>query len=147
MTEGKPLAFNVSGDVLFCSFTLWSALLGPKPALPMDWESDGCSGGAPDTFGRFKLWPACVIHDYHYRYTTGLPNGWQGRKQADDALYWNLHTLVKLQGGGKLRAHRIAWAYWGRVRMWGQDSWQHWDHDDKPRGFWARLREVYRTGK
>jgi hypothetical protein len=145
----SALEFRVSGDTRQCSFTLWSALKGPKPALPMDWESDGCSGGSPDTWrtwrGRsFKLWPACVIHDYHYRYgleVLGL-SGAAARKYADDTLRENITTLVKLQGGGRFRARRIAWAYWGRVRIWGANSFQHFDNG-KPLGFWARVREAY----
>lgn len=149
-----PSLFRVSGKELECSFTLWSALEGPKPALPMDWESDGCSGGSPDVWRTwrglriFKLWPACVIHDYHYRepvlqHTAAeLVRAVAGRKYADNTLYRNLYALVRMQGGGKFIARRIAWLYWGRVRIWGADSWQHWD-DGKPLGFWARVREVY----
>ena len=155
--RAEPLRFRVSGHELECSFTLWSALKGPKPALPMDWESDGCSGGSPDawrTWPRrryFKLWPACVIHDYHYRYPKPghawdaeplLLAGAAGRKYADDTLRQNIITLIRMQGGGRIQARRIAWLYWGRVRIWGVDSWQHWDHG-KPLGFWARVREVY----
>ncbi len=148
-TTGRgPPVFRVSGRELFCSLSLWSALRGPKPALPMDWESDGCSGGSPDawrTWPRrryFKLWPACVIHDYHYRQLVIYLVGAAARKYADDTIRENIKRLVRLQGGTASQARRIAWLYWGRVRIWGVDSWQHWG-DDKPLGFWARVREAY----
>lgn len=143
----EPPRFRVSGRELLCSSYLWNALKGPKPALPMDWESDGCSGGSPDTWrtwrGRsFKLWPACVIHDHHYRHGVPGLSGAAARKYADDTLRHNITVLVRRQGGGRFTAQRIAWLYWGRVRIWGVSSWQHWDHG-RPLGFWARVKEAY----
>lgn len=148
----RILQFNVGGQVLCASSTMWDALQGPKPDLPMAWESDGCSGGAPDTWrtlgGKvFKLWLACVIHDYQYRYRFYDSGRWLtgagGRKLADDTLRANIIALVKLQGGRSFTAHRIAWLYWGRVRIWGVDSWQHWGEGQRPKGFLARVREAY----
>lgn len=155
----EVLGFKVSGREVFCSARLWEPLQGPKPELPMDWESDGCSGGAPDVyrtlFGRaYKLWPACIIHDDHYRHRDAASalsilageaphiRGAKARKLADDTLRANIVTLVKLQGGSAFTAHRIAWLYWGRVRIWGATSWGHWN-GNRPLGFLSRVREAY----
>ncbi len=143
---GGPLAFRVSGRILYCSRRMWNAMEGPRPAVDL-FESDGCSGGAPDTYrtwtGKaYKLWPACFVHDYHYRYPV-LASGAPGRKRADDSLRVNIKRLVRMQGGSKWTAKRVAWLYWGRVRVWGVDSYQHWDKDDKPLKFGARVREAW----
>jgi hypothetical protein len=146
---GKALPFEVSGRILYCSRALWDAMEGPKPQ-PLQFESDGCSGGAPDVYrtwlGKaYKLWPACFIHDYHYRYPV-LASGAPGRKVADDTLRTNIKRMVRHQGGSKWTAKRIAWLYWGRVRVWGVDSYQNWDADDKPLKFTARVREAWTRG-
>jgi hypothetical protein len=146
---GKALPFRVSGRVLYCSTNLWASLDGPKPAHGL-FESDGCSGGAPDVYrtwnGKaYKLWPACFIHDYHYRYPV-LDSGAPGRKRADDILRANIRRLVWLQGGSKWTAKRVAWLYWGRVRVWGVSSYQHWDEGDEPLGFLKRVREAWTRG-
>lgn len=146
---GDPLPFHVSGRVLYCSTRLWNRLQGLKPITTL-FESDGCSGGAPDTYrtwlGKaYKLWPACFIHDYHYRYLV-LPSGAPGRKRADDTLRVNIRALVKLQGGSRWTARRIAWLYWGRVRVWGASSWRHWAEGDEPLSFSARMREAWTRG-
>jgi hypothetical protein len=144
----KPLQFCVSGRVLFCSRKLWAAMEGPIPQ-PDLFESDGCSN-SPDVYRtwsgkRYKLWPACFVHDYHYRYLTALGTGALGRKRADYYLHQNIRTLVALQGGGKWDQRRISWLYWGRVRVWGATSWQSWIEGEKPLSVMARLKEAWWT--
>lgn len=140
------IAFDVSGEMLEVSSDLWLMLQGPKP--PAGYSCDGCSH-SPDRYisaiGRriYKLWPACVIHDYHYREATVLTRDAAGRAEADRVLYENLLTCVRYYGGSNFDARRIAWLYWGRVRMWGASSFQHWAQGAKPVGWWRRLREVW----
>ncbi len=148
--------FKVSGKALQVADYFWKQLRGPKP--PDGFECDGCTF-SPDRLvsisGRtYKLWPACVIHDHHYR-TEALRHGSvveaggrvtgtaRGRKYADDTFYWNLRKLVAAQGGGKFEQARLAWLYWGRVRVWGARHFQHWDEGAKPLSRWARLKEVW----
>lgn len=149
------LTFKVSGHELECSSRFWFALAGPLPELPTDWESDGCSGGAPDAWrtwrGRhYKLWPACFIHDYHYRYGAEehpdvFPSGAIGRLKADAFLRENLRRMIRFQGGGWIDQKRISWLYWGRVRIWGCTSWQGWN-GNLPSSKWARFKDVYGIG-
>lgn len=144
---GRAVPFRVSGRTMWCSRTMWERLEGPKPDDTLMFESDGCSGGAPDVYRtwtgrRYKLWPACFIHDYHYRYPV-LGDDAEARKLGDDVLRENIRRLVRLQGGGKWTAKRIAWLYWGRVRIWGASSWSHWGEGEEPLSFGARMREVW----
>ncbi len=147
MREGT-LSFRVSGRRLQCSRRLWAPLDGPKPH-PELFESDGCSN-SPDVYrtwrGKaYKLWPACFIHDYHYRYPV-LGTDAQARKLGDDTLRSNIYTLVRLQGGTKWEARRISWLYWGRVRVWGASSWRHWGEGEEPLSFSKRVREAWTRG-
>lgn len=137
--------FKVSGKELFVSARLWSELEGPLP--PAGFECDGCSH-SPDVyypFGgtkTFKLWPACVVHDYHYRAADVLePRDADARAKADAILYRNLMRCIEHSGGSPFAQHRLAWLYWGRVRMWGAGAWQH--GVGKPKSWWKRLREVW----
>jgi hypothetical protein len=115
-----PVEFVVAGERVQCSAFLWDALEGPKPMPAGFTESDGCSK-SPDywvTIGgkRFKLWPACLIHDWHYR--SGVLGGtWASRSRADQILRHNIRQLVILQGGSQTQAMRIAWTYWAGVRL------------------------------
>ena len=111
----RNLVFDVSGDSRAVPRKWWHQLAGPLPDPP--YPCDGCSW-SPDVWAGFAVWPACVIHDYHYA-TGVLGTTWQGRRKADLALRRNIATLVRLQGGGRLRARSLAWLYWGRVRLWG----------------------------
>lgn len=144
--------FYVAGQERVVGDRLWSRMRGPLPAE--DFACDGCSF-SPDRLGGLKLWPACVVHDYHYRTaelrldglytseTAPVPGTAAGRRYADWALYWNLYELVLAQGRGKAKAHAIASLYWGRVRVWGAKAFQHWDEGREPLSWWARIREVW----
>lgn len=139
------MRLHVSGKELFVSARIWSRLEGPRPSL--DFECDGCSH-SPDVYTtatgrRFKLWPACVIHDYHYRTADVLTRDAAGRREADRIFRENLARCIALQGGSKLAQRRLSWLYWGRVRIWGASAFQHWAEGAEPEGWLARVREVW----
>lgn len=136
----------VSGKSLYVSAKLWLSLTGPRP--PRRFECDGCSW-SPDVYfplgssKTFKLWPACVIHDYHYRTESIFTRDAAGRAKADRILYENLKKCVAFSGGGRVAQHRLAWLYWGRVRIWGASAFQHWREGEEPEGWLKRVREVW----
>ena len=43
---------------------LWYKIEQDPPKKPF--KSDGCSGGWPDTWNEYNLYPACFIHDLKY---------------------------------------------------------------------------------
>jgi hypothetical protein len=143
-STAPPIAFTVKGRPLQCSESLWSALEGPKPDPEVFIKSDGCSK-SPDTWrtigGKvFKLWPACIIHDSHYR--NGVLGGtWASRQLADAILRRNIRQLVLLQNGTQTQALRIAWTYWAGVRLGGRFAFC-FAEGEKPLSFFSRLREV-----
>jgi hypothetical protein len=88
------------------------------------------------------LWPACVIHDYHYR--TGILGGvWRSRQMADSIFRHNLVTIIRLQGGNAITAQSLAWLYWGRVRVWGKWSYRHWDDPKAALPWYQRVLEAW----
>lgn len=136
------LRFIVSGEELRVSRDLWTPLEGPKP--PEGFPCDGCSN-SPDTLPTgAKLWPACVVHDYHYR-TEGVlePRKWAARRESDWILRRNLNRLLRAQGVGRWRAGKVAWGYWFAVRRFGASSWQHWPEGEEPLSYWQRVRETW----
>ena len=141
-------AFKVGGKRIAITSDLWFSLLGPRPNH--DFECDGCSN-SPDSYhtitGRvFKLWPACVIHDYHYRTKGGLislTRDAAGRREADRIFRENLRLCIAHSGGSKFDQRRLSWLYWGRVRVWGAKAFQHWVEGAEPLGWFKRMREVW----
>ena len=154
--ELEPVRFIVSDRPLLVSQWLWRQLEGPKPRD--GFACDGCSW-SPDAYvtltGKvYKLWPACVVHDYGYRTHKlrmaallgtgpGIAGTAAGRKECDGRFRRNLRMLIKLQGGSGFDQKRLAWLYWGRVRIWGAKAFQHWGEGAEPLSFWARVREVW----
>jgi hypothetical protein len=133
------LTFMVAGERRSVSRRLWDLMQGPKP--PVDFGCDGCSW-SPDWWRGYKLWPACVLHDYHYR--TGVLGGSaEGRASADAYFRMNVKALLLKQGMGAWRAAAVSRLYWGRVRVWGAGSYRHWERGEEPRSRWARLREAW----
>jgi hypothetical protein len=129
----------VSGEVLEVSQRLWSALQGPKP--PAGFECNGCTF-SPDTLpGGLKVWPACVIHDYHYSQARPLGGTWASRRRADAIFYGNVYRGARIQGRSLWRASRTAGAYWRGVRAGGAARFP-FEEGEKPLGWWSRLREV-----
>lgn len=133
------LTFKVAGAPRRVLAWFWLRLWGPRP--PEGYECDGCSL-SPDYFGRWKLWPACVIHDYHYREGV-LGGNWHGRRTADRILRVNLERLVLDQGGARWLARLVGAAYYGRVRVWGKKSYRHWEDGEEPLSWLDRVREVW----
>lgn len=136
---------RVSGKRLYVSPILWASLSGPRP--PSGFECDGCSH-SPDSYhtitGRvFKLWPACVIHDYHYRTAGVLTRDAAGRREADRIFFENLRLCIAHCGGNAFDQRRLSWLYWGRVRVWGAKAFQHWAKGAEPLGWFKRMREVW----
>jgi hypothetical protein len=84
-----------------------------------------------------------VIHDFHYRTASALTRDAAGRREADRIFRENLRKCIAYSGGSKFDQRRLAWLYWGRVRMWGASSFQHWITGAKPIGWLKRLREVW----
>ena len=139
------MKIRVSGEDRGVSVALWIRLRGPKP--PYTFECDGCSN-SPESYrtwrGRvYKIWPACVIHDFHYRTEGALTRDAAGRKRADRIFRENVEQCVAHCGGSRIDQRRLAWLYWGRVRMWGATSFRHWAKGAKPTGWFRRLREVW----
>jgi hypothetical protein len=135
------ICFRVSGRTLQFDRKLWDLLEGPKPEE--GWECNGCSFSpdfwySPWTKQKYALVMACIIHDWHYSKTKPLGPGWRARMQADAILRRNLRIIVVYQGGTMGESERIAWLYWGRVRLWGRPAWR-----DAP-SFFAVLWEVWR---
>ncbi len=122
----------------------WDQLQGPKP--PEGYSCDGCSW-SPDWLRAtgYMLWPACVIHDFHYREARvarilGASASWPTRAEADARLAANLNVLLRLQGGTVL-ARIMPRLFWGRVRVWGASAWQ---GEDAERWWPARVWEAWR---
>ncbi len=140
MADG--VLFIVSGRPLRVSLHLWKAMQG-DPLPRGGYACDGCSN-SPDALGHLKLWPACVIHDHDYREKQkDQARNWHSRWRSDKRLRTNMTTLVRMQGGSKGHARRLAWLYWGRVRIWGGSSYQHWDEGEAPLGRWQLFREAW----
>lgn len=132
--------FVVSDEELQVSDRLWRQLEGPKPAA--GYASNGCTN-SPDRYHTitgvtYKLWPACVIHDYHYE----SGGNWKARQRADAVFRRNMVKQLALQGAGRARQQSLGWLYWGRVRIWGRSHYR-WDEGEKPRGRWQLFREAY----
>ena len=136
--------FHVAGEPLQVGAVFWEALEGPAP--PETFECDGCSR-SPDfyrtwTLKSYKLWPACIIHDFHYR-TGCLGGNWKARWEADRIFRQNMVTLLRMQGAGAVRQRTLSWLYWGRVRIWGASSYRGWADGEEPLNRLQRFREVY----
>lgn len=155
------LRFQVGGRPLEVGAAVWAQLRGPKP--PEDFACDGCTL-SPDVYrtwrGRtYKLWPACVVHDFHYRDTDlrwpgartpdlagvwpVVPGNAAGRSYADSTFRYNLRVLIALQGGSRWDQRRLSWLYWGRVRIWSARLFRHWHKGAEPLSRWARIKEVW----
>lgn len=144
MISALSVEFIVKGKTVRVSRRLWDALEGPKPDPAEFVESDGCSK-SPDywqTIGGkfFTLWPACLIHDHHYRHGV-LGGTWASRARADAILRRNIRQLVLLRGGTQTQAVRIAWTYWAAVRIAGAGSFC-FAEGEEPLSLWSRVREV-----
>ena len=109
------IVFQVSGKRRVIDPALWDELRGPKP--PENFESNGCTMST-DRYGRVQLWPACVIHDWHYE-SGCLGKDWSGRRLADLIFYQNTMICCRMQGLGPVRSQWIAAMRWRAVRLLG----------------------------
>ena len=136
----RNLIFQVGGKSQACPRLWYLCLEGPRPD-PQSFECDGCSS-SPDVWRGMLIWPACVIHDYHYR--TGILGGtWRSRARADAKFRRNTVTLLRKQGLGKRGAKAVAWIYYGRVRIWGAKAYRFWAIGERPLPWWRRIGEAY----
>lgn len=101
----------------------WDKLLGPKPNYAavkgsvyfIRSPNDGCSK-SPDQWRGKIIWPACVIHDFHYR--TGAVT----RRKADARFRKNIAALLRMQGMNRFSAWLISRSYFRAVSLFGSGS-------------------------
>lgn len=139
----RHLIFQVSGKPRVVSRRLWNQLEGPRPGE--DFPCDGCSN-SPDYWKQFILWPACVIHDYHYREAV-FGKGWRARMKGDAIFRRNMVTILRLQGCGATEARSLAWFYWGRVRVWGRKAYRRGKGTENALPWYKRLGEAWGIGR
>jgi len=126
---GKPstrkIEFEVGGQKCRLPVTMWQQLVGPHP-LP-HFKCNGCTA-SPDWLikvrcglglGLYAVWPACVIHDYHYNGRIRLT-----RKEADDRFRENLWRVLRMQDCPAIRAWVVSRVYWAAVRLLGKDHYK-----------------------
>lgn len=76
----------------------WNALEGPKP--PYGFKNDGCTI-VHDFDGDVALWPACVIHDWHYSSKCSTVTK---RMAADTKFGVNTYRIQRLQDVGRIKS-------------------------------------------
>lgn len=118
MKEPRRIRLWVSGQFRWIPSDMWNSLKGPKP--PYMFENDGCSFSPDTTTTGEVLWPACVIHDWHYHHGPSLG---LSRAKADAILRKNIGILLKMQGVGWWRRQWYAWTRWAAVRYLGGDHY------------------------
>jgi hypothetical protein len=92
----------------------WEALEGPHP--PSGFPNDGCTV-VPQRHGRVALWPACVIHDWHY---SPLCEEITFQIVADYKFMQNLYKVQRLQGVSRVRASAVALKRFAGVQKFGK---------------------------
>jgi len=146
----NPVLLRISGADRVVPYYLWALLIGPRPKPTTFLESDGCSI-SPDTIGRLRrffgkgrailLFPACWIHDAHYRRLADLGGNWTARRKADWFLAQNLYALCRAQEVSRTGASTIAGTYWTAVRLFSAASYT-FDEGQAPLTRFQRWREV-----
>lgn len=132
--------FKVSGDMRRAPVAWWFAMEKPEGGVPDGFECNGCSC-SPDWWLGRVLWLACFVHDWEYS-VPGSVGTREGRRAADARFRRNLQTVLQMQGVGWFRRRRIAWLYWGRVRVWGASHYPFAPYQ-KPESKWQLLREAW----
>ncbi len=131
------MRFLVSKEIRDFPTEYWNQLEGPKPNP--EFKCNGCSM-SPDYIRHYQIWPACVVHDYHYSSANPLTGTWSGRREGDRFLRSNIEICLRLQGANRFTQRRISWLYWGRVRIWGAKAFP-FSGTEKPLSFWHRFKE------
>lgn len=107
-----PVRFYINGKAHFVRVSTWNRLLGPKP--PERYACDGCTG-VPDSMWSFDVWPACVIHDWHYD-----PDGPEIRRWVSDIVFGlNCYITLRIKGAGRILSASTAWSYYKGVAFLG----------------------------
>lgn len=92
----------------------WESLSGHKP--PISFDNDGCTVVA-DISGDVLLWPACVIHDWHY---SPKCKEVTNRLVADYHFLKNTYKIQRFQDVDRLRASARALKRFVGVRKLGE---------------------------
>jgi len=100
----STITFFVRGQPRHFLREHWDRLIGPRP--PDGYVTDGCSW-SPDSFANRVIWPACVIHDWHY-------SGQVSRWKADWIFLRNVYRL--LAGVSIVPRFGVSLMYWWAVR-------------------------------
>ena len=131
------MKFIVNGRKRHYPEELWENLIGEKP--PPGFTCNGCTN-SPDYFRRFFIWPACIVHDFHYSGVLG--GSWASRREADRIFYKNLKIELIDQEAPWALSATLPWIYWGRVRLHGAGHYP-FSEGESPQSWWQRFREVY----
>ncbi len=93
-------------------YDLWALIDMDPPKNPF--KSDGCSGGWPDTWRDYNLYPACFIHDL--KYWGNHPNNEEARLIADAELMIDIVKITNDIG--------VAQIMYAGVRAGGGSFWK-----------------------
>lgn len=107
------ITFVVGGVPRPCSRETWDRLIGPKP--PEGYVTDGCTM-SPDYVADRPVWPACVIHDWHY---SGVVSRWR----ADWRFMRNIYRLLRAGDFFLPSAVAVSLTYWWAVRTRGKGAY------------------------
>lgn len=112
--SGAFVRVLVAGKWRECPAEVWAVLEGPLP--PEGWSGcNGCSGVPDHTIGGYKVWPACVVHDFDYSHDSPEIPRWK----ADAKFFRNIWRCLRVQKCPRHRAAYTAWIYWRGVRHLG----------------------------
>jgi len=103
--------------------SMWKRLEGPKP-WP-GWDDEGRSNGAtwaPDSILGKRVWPAAVIHDFHYNSGGILP-----RRVADAVFRRNTKNCLEWDGVPPFFSGLLSLLYYLGVRTLGRGSYNEGD--------------------
>ncbi len=106
------ISLLVSGVYRTLPKPIWDKLLGPKP--DEDFVNNGCTM-SPDMVMGKPVWPACVIHDYHYNAPFKT-----SRDVADRIFRENIKIVLQAYGMNFLLARLLAFFYYRAVRRAGK---------------------------
>ena len=109
----STVTFMVGGVLRSFPRESWDRLIGPKP--PETFATDGCSISPDAVYGR-PVWPACIIHDWHY-------SGQVSRWKADWIFQRNVYRLLRMGGLFFAYSFAVSLMYWWAVRSRGGSAY------------------------